>query len=93
MELRNYMEVAVEKYVDGIIEKMDVCTCEKCRLDIMAIALNNLPVEYVVTDEGMLYKKVRLIMESDYKVKVVTELTKAAEIVKKDARHYVQEEG
>lgn len=90
MELKNCMEDAVERYVDDIMEELDMCTCNKCRYDVMAIALNNLSPQYTVTEEGALYNKVKS-MEVQFDTRVIAEVTKAAKVVMKDARHYEKE--
>lgn len=91
MKLRNYMEENVERYVDGIMEELDMCTCQKCRMDVMAIALNNLPPRYTVTRNGALFNKLRAF-ESQSEAKIISEITKAAKIVMKDPNHYENEE-
>ncbi|HSH36404.1 late competence development ComFB family protein, partial [Schnuerera sp.] len=58
MELRNLMEDEVIHTINKILkDKYDICTCEKCKLDIAAIALNNLKPKYVVTEKGELFGK------------------------------------
>jgi len=85
------MEDSVGFYVDGIMQELDMCCCDKCRDDVMAIALNNLPPQYVVTRKGALFNKVKF-MENQFDTQVIAEVTKAAKIVMKDARHYEKEE-
>ena len=58
-QLRNYMEEAVEQYIEQWLPQADVCQCEDCRLDIMAIMLNALPPQYGVTDTGAMFAKLR----------------------------------
>ncbi len=91
MELKNCMEDAVNRYVDDIIKELDMCTCEKCKLDVMAIALNNLPPQYTVTDDGFLFNKLKT-MELQFEIEIIAEITRAAKIVMKDSRHYEKEE-
>lgn len=91
MQLKNCMEDSVERYIDNVINELDMCTCDKCRLDVMAIALNNLPPQYTVTKDGALYNKVKT-MESQFRTKIIAEIVKAAKIVMKDAKHYEKEE-
>lgn len=87
MELHNYMEDAVNKNIDRILDRhKNVCKCDKCKLDIKAIALNNLPPRYTVTEKGKLYTKVRE-MEPQYEVDIVREITKAIKIVSSHPRH------
>lgn len=87
MKLHNYMEDVVIRMIDLAIEKYpEVCKCRKCRLDIAAIALNNLPPKYIVTERGELFTKVDG-MEVQFDVDVLKEVTKAIEIVSKKPKH------
>lgn len=86
--LRNYMEILVDNVVDGVLEKSydDLCRCEICRLDVMAIALNNLKPMYYVGLKGEVYNKLKLL-EAQFKLSVIQEVVKAAEQVRKNPRH------
>lgn len=58
----NYPEIAVKELFDEVMKNYkktqpNTCDCERCRDDIMALALNNLPVKYVVSDVGHIYVK------------------------------------
>jgi competence protein ComFB len=57
-KLKNHMEQIVEKAADHYIAQTDMCSCEKCRMDVMALALNKLPPVYVVTDIGGLFASI-----------------------------------
>lgn len=51
----NVMEETVESLVTFLLYSPDyqlICKCEKCRVDIIAYSLNNLPHHYVTTEEG-----------------------------------------
>lgn len=84
--LRNFMENVVLDVIDEITKSMEVCNCNKCRLDIAAIALNNLPTKYIVTDKGELYSKVNLF-KLQTNVDVRSAIIKAALIVSKNPMH------
>lgn len=44
MEFRNYMEELVICVLDEILDRQEMgYKCQRCRLDIAALALNNLP--------------------------------------------------
>lgn len=45
----NIMENAVLRVIDIVIERFNACSCDRCRCDIAAQALNNLPAKYIVT--------------------------------------------
>lgn len=86
INLQNYMEICVENAIDKIIEQSNACDCEKCRVDVMVIALNNLSSKYVATKKGELYSKLNAL-ESQYDVTIIAEITKAINIVKAEKRH------
>jgi competence protein ComFB len=87
MELHNNMEDLVIRYVESTLKRVDsVCKCERCKKDITAIALNNLPAKYFVTSKGDMYTRLNE-MESQYIADVVREVTKAIKIVTDNPRH------
>jgi competence protein ComFB len=63
------------------------CQCERCRLEILAIAMNSLPTAYAVTteEEDSLERVKKL--RRDYEVKVTATLIKAIQQVKNEPRH------
>lgn len=85
-ELTNYMETLVYEILDDVMDKMECCKCEHCRMDVAAIALNSLIPKYVVTDSGKLYTKINLLQQQ-FDVDVLSAVTKAALIVKEHPRH------
>lgn len=86
-ELINYMEKLVFNKLDELLKaRKDVCDCEQCRLDIAAIALNNLTPRYIVTDRGKLYAKIDM-METQFSVNVLMAISKGIEVVSKHPRH------
>ncbi|MDO7786083.1 late competence development ComFB family protein [Desulforamulus aquiferis] len=89
--IKNYIELAVEQMLDDVIQNYansnpDICTCSRCRLDTMAIALNNLPTRYVVTDEGGIYTKVAMEQIAG-RAQVVAAILNGIQIVQKKPRH------
>lgn len=87
MEYRNYMEELVMETLDQILAySKKNCNCERCRLDAISIALNNLPPMYCVTDVGRAYKKIKAV-EIQFKTDIVSEIVKALKLVKKSPRH------
>ncbi|HHY70202.1 MAG TPA: late competence development ComFB family protein [Thermoanaerobacterales bacterium] len=86
LKLQNYMENVVALLMDELIKDRDMCKCEHCRLDIMAIALNKLPPKYTVTREGEVYAKTDLLSRQ-YRTDVIVQLLKAIDIVSKNPHH------
>jgi len=79
--LVNIVEEMVRQKVNELIKDIDMCKCEKCRLNACAIALNALPCHYVTTEKGALLAKITST-EVDYQTNVTIEVTKALMIVK-----------
>lgn len=87
MLLRNYMEEVVDSTMQEILEhRDDVCKCDRCMMDIKALALNHLPAKYVVTDMGYVYTKIQEL-ESQFKTDIAVAVTNALKIVRKNPRH------
>lgn len=87
MEIYNLLEADVSNIINKNIEEIGVvCDCEKCKMDIAAIALNNLKPQYVVTEEGNLYGRA-MNMNSQFNTNVLLEVTKAMVIVGKNPHH------
>ncbi|MFZ5650535.1 MAG: late competence development ComFB family protein [Bacillota bacterium] len=83
MRLINVAEIVVFDILDRLLPKKDVCKCERCRMDIAAIALNNVPPNYVVSTEG----KVRRSINRQLKVDVGRQVEDAIEKVKEHPHH------
>lgn len=83
MRLINVAEIVVFEIIDRLLAKRDVCKCERCRLDIAAIALNNVPPNYVVSTEG----EVRRSINRQLKVDVGREVENAIEKVREHPHH------
>lgn len=87
MELKNLMEDEVLDMIDRIItDRDDICKCDKCRLDIAAIALNRLQPKYVVTDKGRLYAKAESLNYQN-EANIIIEITRAIKIVGENPHH------
>ena len=59
MEYRNLMEDIVLRNLDSVMESGGGCTCDACRSDVMAYALNHLKPHYVATRQGRLMVKLQ----------------------------------
>lgn len=85
--LKNYIEVIVDNLLITILNEYDnICKCSKCIDDIKAIALNNVKPFYVATEEGFTYAKINEL-HPQFKTTIISEITKAIEIVFNNPRH------
>ncbi|MCX7843277.1 MAG: late competence development ComFB family protein [Clostridia bacterium] len=85
-QIKNYMEEIVFNLMQEVLDDIKVCSCEKCILDIAAIALNDLPPKYIVTEKGELFSKINALKQQ-FEVDVISAITKAAVLVKRKPRH------
>lgn len=87
MQLHNIMEDKVTDIANRLMKgEQEFCTCERCKLDVIALSLNEVPPKYVVTDKGELYGRANL-MTNQSDADIIKEVTKAIEIVRKNPRH------
>lgn len=84
--LRNYMEDIVLEKIGHTMNMLKACTCERCKKDIMALALNELPTAYRTVSPDEVEAAVRAL-RSGAEVKVSAALIKAVQTVKANPRH------
>lgn len=82
----NVMERIVEDKIIYFMRQFDVCTCDRCKADTIALTMNGLMPKYIVTtpaavDPLLSYYTNRLISD------VTVEATKACMVVKENPRH------
>ena len=84
--LHNFMEDMLLDKLERTAKVLQACDCERCRQDIMVLALNQLPPAYAVAapDDARQMRKLR----GAYEVKVTASLIKAIQQVKSSPRHH-----
>lgn len=87
MRLVNATEITLFEQLGKILRQRDICGCARCRLDIAAIALNNLPPNYVVSTAGEVIRAV----SPQLKIDVQKELEQAIAKVSARPHHERQE--
>lgn len=86
-ELHNLIEDDVFNVINKLGDSLgDWCQCEKCKLDVAAIALNNLKPIYVVTEKGSVLGRANN-MNQQFNTDVVLQVTKAIGIVGSNPHH------
>ncbi len=87
MELKNLMEEEVKRVVERLLKNRDdICTCDRCKLDIIAITLNNIKPKYVVTEKGEVFARIDML-NYQYDADIAMEVMKAIKIVKENPNH------
>lgn len=87
MELKNYKEYAVNHVLPNILKAFpDICTCDKCLLDIKAVALNKLEPQYIVTEKGNLFAQVNE-MSLQYEANIMKAVLDGISVVSANPMH------
>ena len=84
--LKNVMEEYVLMTLDHVLDDLDCCKCDRCRLDIASYALNHLPPKYVANTRGELMTKVNAL-NTQFEVTVMSAIVQAALVVNENPRH------
>ena len=89
--IKNYAEIAVDEMLDGLIKEHlkknpGICVCARCQEDMKALALNNIPPHYVVTDKGTILKQVGFDLIGG-KAQVTSAILSAIRTVGETPRH------
>jgi len=79
----NAMEEYVLRHADSVIQRFKLCRCDRCRRDVAAYALNNLPPKYVEATAEEISKAIDEIPQSE----VLGVLVKAALYVRSNPNH------
>ena len=72
----NVMQTLVEDKADKYIRMFGLCKCNRCRIDVVALALSNLPAKYVVAKPHELIPRLSMY-EQKFIVVVVTQVMSA----------------
>lgn len=85
-QLRNHMESVVNEKLDGMLQQVDICKCSKCKMDIMAYALNLLSPKYVVTNTGDLYSRLEEFT-AQFEIDIQVAVMEAIKVVSQNPKH------
>lgn len=86
----NVMQALVEDKVDKYMKMFGLCTCNRCHIDVVALALSNLPPKYVVAKPHELIPRLSMY-EQKFSVVVVTQVMSACRKVL-DRPHHQRKE-
>ncbi|BCV25051.1 late competence development ComFB family protein [Gelria sp. Kuro-4] len=87
MQLVNCMEAAVAAHFSEVARRFpEACRCPRCRLDVLALALNALPPRYVVSETGEVYARAEQLSQQ-YNADIAIALTRAFSQVLAAPRH------
>ncbi|MBR5486086.1 MAG: late competence development ComFB family protein [Oscillospiraceae bacterium] len=81
--IANVMERVVLERLDDAFSKFKCCKCDRCRKDVVALALNKLPPRYIVVDEKDISSYAAMINTAE----VTTAIVQAVLQVRSNPRH------
>ena len=84
--LKNSNEDLVDDLTRELMAETKMCQCDKCRLDVMAIALNHLQPAYVVTFKGELFANLDATTVQS-QADALTAVVNAIRMVRSSPRH------
>ncbi len=87
---KNIVEEFIDSKLDEIIAQSDICTCDFCRADVWACALNNLAPKYAVSISGDVHSRFAMLSDQA-KADVTAEIIKAVQIVSKNPHYHSNE--
>lgn len=82
----NVMEDLVEEQYESVRDTLGVCTCDRCRSDIITLALNSLAPRYTSTLGGTAISKAAAL-DVQYRTDIRTAIIRAAKVVGASPRH------
>ena len=82
----NLTQAMVEEKADKLMKQFGMCTCNRCKVDVTAIALTNLPAKYVVTQNKEVLPLLSMY-EERYSAAVTVQVMNACRMVMKRPHH------
>jgi len=82
----NVMQALVEAKTEKYIKLFGLCTCPRCRTDVVALALTNLPAKYLVATSKEMVPLLS-VYESQYSAAVISQVMNACKKVMAHPRH------
>ena len=82
----NVTQALVEEKADKYIKMFGMCTCNRCRIDVIAMSLSNLPAKYVVVKNEDINPRLSFY-EQKYNAAVITQVMGACKKVLERPHH------
>lgn len=82
----NIMQALVEAKADKYIRLFGLCSCSRCRIDVIALALTSLPAKYVVLHNKEIIPLLSTY-ETKYNAAIVSQVMGACRRVMEHPRH------
>lgn len=81
VELKNHTEIVVQQALNDYLRNNEIsCSCDYCKADIIALALNRLPARYYVSLRGEIMTRWKTQTLPD-QARILAEIVQAAQQV------------
>lgn len=88
MAIYNYLEDLIQVKLQQVLSKKEnACRCARCMDDMMAFAVNGLPVISYSTSDGGIHREVQNLTNDSLKIEIATRCVRAVDLVSKNPRH------
>ena len=89
---RNIIEEIARDSLNNALElRYDICTCSRCKSDMLAHALSRIPAQYATTETGILYTIIEQT-RVEKKVEIARAILGAIEAISKNPHHTLKED-
>jgi chemotaxis protein methyltransferase CheR len=89
---KNIIEDIARDYLNSTLAlRFDICTCQVCQNDILALVLSRVPAQYVTTEEGALHTIIQQY-RVEYQVQIAKAMIEAIDVIGKNPRHKLKED-
>lgn len=85
--VHNVMEDLIRAEIDKNIESLGICSCAKCRKDLLTLTLNHVTPKYVSTETGNAAIKAAQMASINDQIHLLTEITYCAQKIKDNPHH------
>ena len=82
----NIMEILVERKAETYMELFGLCCCDRCKMDVQALALTELPAKYVVMGKNELPLRLSLY-EGRMNTAITAQILRACKVILAEPRH------
>ncbi len=85
--VHNVMEDLIEIEINENIDALGICTCPKCRKDLLTLTLNNVQPKYISTEKGEAITKAARLASANDRIQLLAEITRYAKLIGENPRH------
>lgn len=85
--VHNVMEDLIRSEIDKNIDSLGICSCLKCRRDLLTLTLNNVKPQYVTTEKGNAIITAGRLASMDDRIHLLADIAHYAKLIGENPRH------